>query len=1540
MKNVEDIYPLTPTQAGILFHALQAPHSGVYFQQYICELVGSINTSIFRKVWKDAVSRHPVLRTAFVWEELDEPLQVVRQRVDISFEVEDWQNLDSDHKQEKLQQFLQHDRQLGYNLARAPLMRMHLFQTAPDRHQFVWSFHHLLTDGWSCAIILKEVFANYEAFCLDQSPKLPRPRPFRDYIAWLQEKDISEAKAFWRTKLQGFNAPTSIHVNKRVDKRGRFDNKYNKYTYTLSLQTTEALQKLAQANRITLNTILQGAWALLLSRYSGVSDVLFGATVSGRPSELSGVEDMVGMFINTLPVRVQIDRASKLVPWLNTLQTQFLELRQYEYSSLVNIQNWSEVPRGQALFDSILAFENYPIDNSVFQNDHHVMEVRNVQYRGQSNYPLNLIVFPYSPMILKVLFDRNHYDEETIFRLTGHLSHLLESIAGNPDQSVGEIPLLSKSEQHKLLVEWNRTQVDHPQNLLIHQLFEDHVKATPDKIAVEEKDYQITYGTLNDRANQLANYLQKLGVNPNNQVGLLLERSIDMIVAILGVLKAGGAYLPLDPAYPQERLTYMLADTQAQVLLTHAKMANSLAQCNIKTVFIDDEWDIIANEDSASPNVSMESEDLAYVIYTSGSTGVPKGVPVSHHNLVHSTLARFHFYEKSVGRFLLLSNFTFDSSIAGIFWTLCQGGTLVLPPPRIEQDMQQLAATIATHQISHILMLPSLYAILLEQAEETNLGSLQTVIVAGEVCHRGLVDHHYTQLPQATLFNEYGPTEGTVWSTAYKIPAKFKGERVPIGRPIPNMRSYILDCHGNLAPVGVPGELCISGIGVTSGYLNRQELTAEKFISHTFTKTLSNRLYHTGDLARYLPDGNIEFLGRIDHQVKIRGYRIELGEIEAALAQHSAVRQAVIVVQDLTNKPDTTPKRLVGYVETMNGQTVSVGEFRRFLLDRLPDYMVPATFVLLDTFPLTPSGKIDRKKLPTPDIDSGLVSDATFVAPRTPIEEKLAQIWATLLGVESVGIQDNFFELGGDSILSIQIIAKAAQQRIRLKPNDIFQYPSVAALASVAEVGDWDSETQQADVTGPVLLTPIQHWFFEQQLTAPHHWNQSYLLKLALDADLTIIERSLQQLFLHHDALRLRFSPTGNSWTQENDGPERPMRISHFNLSELPAGKRHEALTETATKLQQSLDLSSGGLAKATIFNFGPEESARLLLIFHHLVVDGVSWQILLEDLESTYQQYVRGQSVQLPPKTSSFQHWSERLTVFAQSDEVKQDLDFWLSKIPNKPPLLTPDFSNEEIQNTTRSAATISGILSSEETDDLLRQVPAAYQTQINDVLLAALLFTFKKQFGTTELFFDLEGHGREPLFEEIDLSRTVGWFTSVFPMTLSLTGEADIGEVLTSVKEQLRQVPRKGISYGVLRYLSHDNQVLEKLTHLPRAEITFNYMGQFDHKLSSYSLFQTASEAKGIERAPENTRRYLLEINCLVEQGQLTIKWSYSRNSFRQETVENLCSSFIHNIRAIIEHCTMPETGGYTPSDFPEADLDQNELDDLLDEFGEDTE
>ncbi|MEM7346415.1 MAG: amino acid adenylation domain-containing protein, partial [Chloroflexota bacterium] len=1011
MKNVADIYPLSPTQAGMLFHTIAAPQSGVYFEQYTCTIKGDLDVSAFREAWEQVIGRHPILRTAFIWEGIDQPLQVVRETVKLSYSVQDWQGADEEAQRVQLTEFLAKDRRLGIDLTQAPLTRITLFQIAPEAHFMVWSFHHLVSDGWSTPLILQDVFTCYKAQHQGAVPNLPARRPYRDYIAWLKKQDSAAAEQFWRTSLAGVSSPTRLPVKAVQPEVVDGPSDYHEQMVQLAPEVTAALQSLAQQQRLTLNTIVQGAWAILLHRYSGDVDVVYGATVSGRPAELPGVDKMVGMFINTLPVRAQIDPNANLLPWLKDLQLRQLDLRQFEYSPLTDVQRWSDVPLGTSLFDSIIVFENYPMDGSSVVSTGVELAVEGVQYHEQSNYPLSIIAVPAERLTLHLIYDRAYFTDETMIRLSGHLQTILSDIAEQPLKKLADITMLTPAERHQLLVEWNDTAAEYPQDRSIHHLIEAQVVHQPQAIAVAFDDQRLTYNQLNQQAEELAQQLREIGVGPNVPVGLCLERSLEMIVAIVGVLKAGGAYLPLDPSYPIARLTYMIEDAQAPVLITSNAILQQLPELaqqtqvqSISSTNLSDSQ-LTIRETGLTPaaqNAIVEPSDpsnLAYIIYTSGSTGQPKGVPISHPNLVHSTTARLEYYPERIESFLLLSSFAFDSSIVGIFGTLCQGGTLVLPPQGAEQDIQSVAKLIDQHQISHVLALPSLYNLLLLYSEVHQLASLQAVMVAGEACPKNLSELHYQTIPETTLYNEYGPTEGTVWSTVYRIPADESHDQVPIGRPIANMQTYILDAQQQPLPIGIPGELYIGGAGVAQGYLNRPDLTAEKFVPHPFTDDPDARLYRTGDLASFLSDGNIEFLGRADDQVKIRGFRIEMGEIEEVLRDHPSVQQVVVIVHTSDNQPTSATKRLIAYVETKNNLIVSTADFRHFLLDKLPDYMAPAAFILLDTMPLTTNGKIDRNQLPPPELDTAL--ETAFIAPRTPVEEALAAIWASVLGVET-----------------------------------------------------------------------------------------------------------------------------------------------------------------------------------------------------------------------------------------------------------------------------------------------------------------------------------------------------------------------------------------------------------------------------------------------------------------------------------------------------------------------------------------------------------
>ena len=1059
MENIEDIYELSHMQQGMLFHTLYAPESGIYFEQMSCTLRGSLNVKAFKSAWQQVAERHPVFRTSFLWEDLEKPLQVVHRQVEVPWIQQDWRGLAPDKRQQKLENFLLEDRKQGFELDQAPLMRCALIRETDNTYHFVWSHHHLLMDGWCLPIVLKEVFAFYEnqklarvsepsyGFRETSSPfvkggqggfTLPRPRPYREYIIWLQQQDLSEAEVFWRQTLQGFTAPTPLVVDKIADNFPDQNVIPKTERLRLPVALTTTLQTFAQQHRITLNTLVQGTWAILLSRYSGETDIVFGTTVSGRPADLSGAEAMVGLFINTLPVRVQVIPEDSPVPWLQVLQSRQTEIRQYEYSPLVQIQGWSSVPRGILLFESIVVFENYPMDVSLRELSSN-LEITDVHTFERTNYPLTVAAFPSKELLLEISYDVSRFDAATIQRMLGHLCTLMEGITTNNGQRISELPLLTEAERHQILVEWNDTETDYPKDKCIHALFEEQVGKTPDAIAVVFEEEELTYWELNARANRLAHYLRALGVGPEVLVGICVERSLEMVVGLLGILKAGGAYVPLDPDYPKERLAFMLEDSRVPFLLTQRDLVSKLPEHRASVICLDTDWGTISQESEKNLLNGATSENVAYVIYTSGSTGTPKGTLITHRGLCNVSEAQVRtFALTSHDKVLQFSSLSFDAATFEIVMALRVGAGLclgkrehLLPGSGFIRLLRDQAVTIVTLPPSALTNLSS-----------GEFPALRIMTVAGEACSADLVARW---AEECLFFNLYGPTETTIWATVAQCMSSHR--QPPIGRPIANTQIYILDDHLQPVPVGIPGELYIGGVGLARGYLNRFELTAEKFIPNPFSDDPGARLYKTGDLVRYLSDGNIEFLGRMDHQVKIRGFRIELGEIEAVLSQHPTVQETVALVRE----NQAGDKRLVAYVVPNSEQVATISELRHFLKEKLPDYMVPSAFVFLEAFPLTPNGKVDRKALPMPDQTRPELEE-TFVAPRTPVEEILAGIWANVLDLKQVGVHDNFFELGGHSLLAMQLVSRISTAiNLHISVSLLFLYSTIAELAVALE---------------------------------------------------------------------------------------------------------------------------------------------------------------------------------------------------------------------------------------------------------------------------------------------------------------------------------------------------------------------------------------------------------------------------------------------------------------------------------------------------------
>jgi amino acid adenylation domain-containing protein len=1056
-KNIEAIYPLSSMQQGILFHTLYSPEAGLYIEQYSCTLEGQLKVDIFERAWQQVVERHGVLRTLFVWENRKEPLQIVRKTIDFSLDCHDWQQRSPREQQEEFKEFLQAERDRGFKLNQAPLMRCTLIQLADKTYQLVWSFHHLLLDAWCVPLIFKEVFAYYNAFCEGKELYLETPRPYRDYISWLRQQDLSKAETFWRQTLQGVTAPTPLGGDKSATIHTKEPQSHDEQHLQLSQGVTAGLQSLARQHRLTLNTLVQGAWAVLLSRYSGESDVIFGATVSGRPPALKAVESMVGLFINTLPVRVQVPGDAFLIPWLKQLQAQQVELEQYSYSPLVEIQGWSEVSRLLPLFESLLVFENIPVDAAVWEESS-ALAIHNLQITNRVNYPLNLLIVPGSELSVRISYDGNRFQGATIRRMLGHLKTLLEGMRANPKQRLSELPLLTEEERHQILVEWNDTQADCHWNQGIHHLFEMQVAKNPDRVAAIFEQRQMTYAELNARSNQLACYLQQQGVKSNSLVGIYMERSLEVVVGILGLLKAGCAYLPLDPSYPRERLAFMLADAHVSLLLTQQHLREDFSQQVAQILCLDKDWPSMAQQSSENPVSRVSGQNLAYVIYTSGSTGKPKGVMVTHANLSHYVQAM----EQKLGiaegdLYLHTASFAFSSSVRQLMLPLCNGAGTVITNSEQRKDPLAMFELIKRCQVTVADLIPSYWRSCINVLEQLDAESraalldnqLRLLLSASEPLSSDIPRQWRWKFKQdPDLVNMYGQTETTGIVSLYPIAKDFQEVGiVPLGRPISRTEMYLLDRYHNPVPVGVAGDLYIGGSSLAQGYLNAPELFAERFIPHPFRSESGPRLYKTGDIARYRPDGNLEYVGRADYQVKIRGFRIELGEIEAVLAEHPHIRENVVVAW-----PDQAGNdRLVAYIVLHQASELTASQLRNYLKEKLPEYMIPSVLTILEALPSTPNGKVDRQALPAPE-GGHLSCESTFVPPRTSTEKLLAEIWSEVLGLERVGIYDNFLELGGHSLLAIQVISRVREAlSLEVPLRSLFESLTIAEMSQAIE---------------------------------------------------------------------------------------------------------------------------------------------------------------------------------------------------------------------------------------------------------------------------------------------------------------------------------------------------------------------------------------------------------------------------------------------------------------------------------------------------------
>lgn len=1551
-RDVHEIYSPSPMQQGMLFHTLYAPSSGVYVNQIAARQRGALDVDVLCEAWRQVIARHDVLRTSFHWTGLDQPQAVVHKDVTLPWSEVDLQGMNPRLQESMIKDSLRKERSRGFTLTQAPLVRLTVFRLSDNQWELVWSNHHLILDGWSLPILLKEVFLFYAALHMRKSSRLAPVRSFTSYIAWLQQQDAEEAKCFWKAQMAGFVSRTPLPMEGERSWHKNAEGRYSTLECRLSEDETAALLRTSRQHGVTLSTLVWAAWALLLSRYSAQNDVVFGATVAGRPPTLPDVENMVGLFINTLPVRTSIDDSVNVETWLRELQTQSADMQQYQHASLSDIHRWSNVPRGMPLFESIVVFENYPVDRSIAAGFMDI-DIQRVEATEQTNYPLTLGAAAGSRFLLSLSYDCDRYAGEGIRRMLRQLQTLLLGLISDIRQPIVDVPMITAVEREALLAECAANSTHYKIDSTAHRLFEQLVISAPDAIALVCQEQHFTYTELNARANQLARYLIRMGVGPEVRVGILLGRTPDLLVAILGIWKAGGAYVPIDPCYPAERVSYLLSDAGVTVVLTDSTICATSerfepASCSV--LCLDSEWPRIANESTGNPDRAIASDTLAYVIYTSGSTGKPKGVMIGHRGLANLAFSVREAYSlQSTDRHLQMANVTFDVFVGDILRSLCTGAAIVLCPRELMLDAPRLYQFMETHNINCAELVPVVMRYLLLHLKQTGkrLDFLRVVVCGADVWPM----HEYQQTrqlcaPQTKVINSYGVTEATIDSSFFESTGSLQETdgNAPIGRPLANVAMYVLDHNMEPVPVGVPGELYIGGAGIGRGYLNNPERTAHVFVPDPFNKKgfgsrgHGGRLYKTGDLVRRVQDGSIQFLDRIDTQFKLRGFRIEPAEIEATLTQHPAVLEAAVALRDGGSGEigESGEKRLAAYFVPRPEHPVPDPEaLRSFLKNRLPDYMVPSVFVVLAEWPLNANGKLDRRALPAPNWGA-IIQETNYVPPETSAERALVEIWQKVLGVERISLQDNFFALGGDSIAIIQVIARAANAGLNLSPRQMFEHPSIAELAADLEVGPGSVlAAEQGPVQGHVPFTPIQQDFLAQDSPDPGHYNHALLMRIPAHADVRSLDEAIYQVIVHHDALRLRLLHTDRGWQQEIAGLQALQRPSMMmiDLSEAAECDRKQLLEGAAAHAQKTLVLAEGCLLRAVYFDLGAREDGRLLLIVHHLAVDGVSWRILLEDLQTCYGQLSQAQAVKLPAKTTSFQEWATWLEGYAQSGEIAEEASVWLHTMEagadTTIPVDFPENANEE-GNTQASSHTVWIELDARNTQELVGRVTACYQSNVQEILLAAFVLAFVEWAGQRQVLIDIESHGREQIVDSMDVSRTVGWFTAVYPVLLRVSDRRDPLRVLRDVRDQMRRVKHGGIGYGLLRHLRENDEMSARLQVLPSPVVSFNYLGQFRPSTDG-SSWQMASESFGTLQSPNAARSYLLDINALVTEKTLRISYSYSVSLYDVGTIDALGSATLHHLHELIRTASSREDVEVINSSNLEIYVGRKNLEDL---------
>jgi|GEM_PF-731952 len=1491
-------YTLSSSQKRFYYVYELDPSSLAYNLPVVTIFRGRLDKTRFENAFRKLIRRHESLRTAFT-KVNGQPKQLIAEAVDFSI---GYQSGEKNRLEEIIEAFVK-----PFDLSTAPLMRAALVEMEAEEYALLIDIHHIITDAETSEILVKDFMAFYNEETLP-----PLRIQYKDFAEWQQSEQQQQAIAtqqqFWLQEFRDGAIPLEVPTDfpRPLTKTYQGD----LVSFIIGKEQALQLRALAEENGASVFMVLFAVFNILQNKLSNQEEIVIGTSTAGR--EHPDLEHVMGLFVNTLPVKCQVDGILTFQEFLALVRTKVLacfEQQSYPYDELVNQLNIERNTSRNLLFDVMFAYLN--IQETKLEFPGLTISPYDIKH-PVSKFDYTLQAYDNGEQIqMSIEYATDLFRRPTIERFCRYFNAILQVVTATPTIRLSAISMLSATEKEDLLTGFNNTWAAFPDNKTIHQLIEEQVQRHPGRSAVVFNEQFLTYGQLNEKANQLAHYLRnQYHLQPGEPVLLSARLSPELLIALLAILKAGGAYLPVDPALPKERIRFIMEEAGVGLLITDEALLSHFDYYTGHIYTLDTHVETLGTS-VENPTPINTPNDLAYIIYTSGSTGKPKGVMVEHGSVVNYIhWAAAYYLNQQHHSFALFTSLSADLTVTSVFTPLITGHEIIIyrdeeQKPVVERIFREGKANVIKLTPSHLKIIRDTHF----QGGE-NRPLLLKLIVGGEALDTALARRIVQSLPGIVeIFNEYGPTEATVGCMIHQFTEDEQDQSVPIGLPIHNTRIYLLDKYLQPVAAGVTGELYVAGAGLARGYFNNEHLTAERFTPNPFVP--GTKMYKTGDHGIQRPDGLLSFKGRIDHQVKIRGYRVELGEIESRLSAYEEVTDCLVLLYQGAQEAN-----LVAYY--VAAQEPPKDALRDFLLQTLPDYMIPAWFIRLDTMPLMLNGKIDRKALPDPLQQR----DTEYVMPTTEEEKALCAAWCEVLRIEKVGILDKFFSLGGDSIKSIQICSKLQDKGYKFSVRDMLREQTIQKQA--LRMKKKDQTIHQAPITGTSRLSPIQQWFMEGPVADKHHFNHSILLHFPEGLTIDTVRLIMEKLQEHHDALRMVFVQDDTGWRCINKGLEGRISIAEHDLREATAPAK--LLGELAQTIQASIDLANGPLMKLGLFHLA--DGPRLLIIIHHLVIDGVSWRILLEDIDRLHRQHTKKESLSLPAKTLSFLHWIGKLETYTKSKRFTKAAAWWKA-YEEKPMAVLPREGVGE--KTLQSMQQAAFRLDRTDTTALLTNVQHPFGNQINDMLLAALLLTLYEQFGMPAVCIELEGHGREDLGQQEDVSRTVGWFTIQYPVWIEKG--SDLRHTLKAVKEALRSLPNQGLDYLLQQYFT-ENYSPDNRRQPYTAPISFNYLGQFDES-TEHNVFSIAGEPRGEDVSAKWISAFDWEFLGMVTGAQLELSVTYSTTQYKPDTMNRFMEQYHAKLRELLAYCQAYHKKELTPSDLSYKQLTIEQLDTLQNSY-----